>query len=146
MKVRFYDTSGQERYHSLSANFIKKADGIVLMYDITKRSTFDTISRWYDDILEHKEKGFPIILLGNKCDLEDEREVRKEEGENFAKEYNIKFYETSNKDGINTEKSFRDLVNIVLRKMPNDITQINTIQKSNLKVSKKNFKKRSSKC
>ena len=116
MKVRFIDTSGQERYHSLAPNFIKKADGIILMYDITNRKTFDAISRWRDDILNNKEKDFPIILVGNKCDLEDERKVQKEEGENIAKKYNFKFYETSNKDGTNIEESSRGLINIILSK------------------------------
>ena len=107
VKVRFIDTSGQERYHSLAPNFIKKADGIILMYDITNRESFDTISKWWDDILNNKEKDFPVILVGNKCDLEDERKVQKEEGESIAKKYNFKFYETSNKDGTNIEESSR---------------------------------------
>ena len=116
VKVRFIDTSGQERYHSLAPNFIKKADGIILMYDITNRKSFDAISRWRDDILNNKEKDFPIILVGNKCDLEDERKVQKEEGESIAKKYNFKFYETSNKDGTNIEESSRGLINIILSK------------------------------
>ena len=141
VNVKFYDTSGQERYHSLSANFIKNADGIVLMYDITNRESFDTISRWWNNILEHKEKDFPVILVGNKCDLEDERKVQKEEGEKIAKEYNIKFYEASNKDGINVEESFRELINIILSRMPDHIKKIKTIKKNQL--SKEKLKKRS---
>ena len=116
VKVRFIDTSGQERYHSLAPNFIKKADGIILMYDITNRESFDTISRWWNDIFDLKERDFPVILVGNKCDLEDERKVQKEEGESIAKKYNFKFYETSNKDGTNIEESSRGLINIILSK------------------------------
>ena len=141
VNVKFYDTSGQERYHSLSANFIKNADGIVLMYDITNRESFDTISRWWNNILEHKEKDFPVILVGNKCDLEDERKVQKEEGEKIAKEYNVKFYEASNKDGINVEESFRELINIILGRMPDHIKKIKTTKKNQL--SKEKLKKRS---
>ena len=141
VNVKFYDTSGQERYHSLSANFIKNADGIVLMYDITNRESFDTISRWWNNILEHKEKDFPVILVGNKCDLKDERKVQKEEGEKIAKEYNVKFYEASNKDGINVEESFRELINIILGRMPDHIKKIKTTKKNQL--SKEKLKKRS---
>ena len=141
VNVKFYDTSGQERYHSLSANFIKNADGIVLMYDITNRESFDTISRWWNNILEHKEKDFPVILVGNKCDLKDERKVQKEEGEKIAKEYNVKFYEASNKDGINVEESFRELINIILSRMPDHIKKIKTTKKNQL--SKEKLKKRS---
>ena len=141
VNVKFYDTSGQERYHSLSANFIKNADGIVLMYDITNRESFDTISRWWNNILEHKEKDFPVILVGNKCDLEDERKVQKKEGEKIAKEYNVKFYESSNKDGINVEESFRELINIILGRMPDHIKKIKTTKKNQLRKEK--LKKRS---
>jgi small GTP-binding protein len=142
VNVRFYDTSGQERYHSLSANFIKRADGIILMYDITNRDSFDTISRWWDNILEHKERDFPVVLVGNKCDLEDERKVTKEEGEDIAKKYNVKFYEASNKDGTNVEESFRMLIKLALSKMTDDINLIKTKKKTHLKLSKLKFSKR----
>ena len=66
VNVKFYDTSGQERYHSLAPNFIKKADGIILMYDITNRDSFDTISKWRKDVLDYKEKDFPVILVGKE--------------------------------------------------------------------------------
>jgi small GTP-binding protein len=142
VNVKFYDTSGQERYHSLSANFIKKADGIILMYDITNRNSYDTISRWWDNILEHKERDFPVVLVGNKCDLEDERKVTKEEGEDIAKKYNVKFYEASNKDGTNVEESFRMLIKLALSKMTDDINLIKTKKKTHLKLSKLKFSKR----
>ena len=137
VNVKFYDTSGQERYHSLSANFIKRADGIILMYDITNRESFDTISKWWEDIRDYKERDFPVILVGNKNDLEDERKVKKEEGESKSKEYNAKFYEVSNKDGTNVEESSRELIKIVLSRMPNDIK---SSKPTNLKLSKKKLK------
>ena len=142
VNIKFYDTSGQERYRSLAPNFIKKADGIILMYDITNRESFDTISRWWNDIFALKERDFPVILVGNKCDLEDERKVQKEEGEKIAKEYNIKFYEASNKDGINVEKSSRELINVILSRKPDDIKQTKPSKKTRIKLSKKIFKRR----
>ena len=107
------------------------------MYDITNRESFDTISRWWDDIKEHKEGDFPVILVGNKCDLEDERKVKKEEGESLAKEYKVKFYEASNKDGTNVEESSKEFIKIVLSRMPNDIK---ANKPTNLKLSKKKLK------
>ena len=142
VNIKFYDTSGQERYRSLAPNFIKKADGIILMYDITNRESFDTISRWWNDIFDLKERDFPVILVGNKCDLEDERKVQKEEGEKIAKEYNVKFYEASNKDGINVEKSSRELINVILSRKPDDIKQTKPSKKTRIKLSKKIFKRR----
>jgi len=115
VKIIFEDTSGQERYHSLSFNFIIKANGIVLMYDITQKHTFDTVSNWCNQIWEYQKKDFPVILLGNKCDLENERQVQREEGEQIANEKGIKFLETSNKNGVNIKESVKELVNMILK-------------------------------
>ena len=136
VNINFYDTSGQERYHSLAPNFIKKADGIILMYDITNRESFDTISKWWEDILDNKEKDFPIILVGNKTDLENERQVQREEGENIAKELNFKFFEVSNKEGTNIKESSLELISMVLNYNPNDIMT------TCAKLCKKKLKKR----
>jgi len=136
VNIKFYDTSGQERYHSLAPNFIKRADGIILMYDITNRESFDTISKWRKDIMDYKEKDFPVILVGNKNDLEDQRQVQKEEGENLAKEFNFKFFEVSNKDGTNIEESSRELINTILSKESIEI------KPKSVKLSKKKLKKR----
>ena len=136
VNVKYIDTSGQERYHSLAPNFIKSADGIILMYDITNRDSFKTISKWWKNILDNKEKDFPVILVGNKIDLEDERQVQREEGEIIAKEFNFKFFEVSNKDGTNVEKSSRELINLVLSQISDNIKQ------KNVELSKKNLKKR----
>ena len=138
-KIIFEDTSGQERYHSLAFNFIKKVHGIILMYDITKKETFDTIRKWWKNILDHKDKDFPVILVGNKCDLEDKRQVKKEEGENMAKELGIKFLETSNKKGINIKESARELIKMILRNS-NEKEDIKSV-----KLDKKKLKKRKKK-
>ena len=116
VNIVFEDTSGQERYHSLSLNFIRKANGIVLMYDITQKHTFDTVSNWCNQIWEYQKKDFPVILLGNKCDLENERQVQREEGEQIANEKGIKFLETSNKNGKNIKESVKELVDMILKK------------------------------
>jgi len=141
VKVILTGTSGQERYHSLAPNFIKKADGIILMYDITNRESFDTISKWWDDILNNKEKDFPVILVGNKCDLEDERKVQKEEGESIANKLNTKFFETSNKDGINIEESLRELINMVLNYNSNGIISSHKLSKKKMKRKRCIFSK-----
>ena len=99
-KIQFIDISGNEKYQSLPFIFIRQAHGIILMYDITQKNTFNTISNWWKKILDSKDKDFPSILIGNKCDLENQREVQKEEGEKIAKELGIKFLEASNKNGI----------------------------------------------
>ena len=133
VNIRYFDTSGQERYHSLAPNFIKNADGIILMYDITDRDSFEHISKWWNDIMNFKKKDFPVVLVGNKSDLEDERIVQKEEGESIAKEYNIKFFETSNKEGINVKESSTELISMVLKY---NVVDIKSTQLSKEKTKK----------
>ena len=117
-KLHFYDTTGEERFKSISVNTVKNADGILLMYDITNKVSFEAITGWMSSIEDIKGGNFPIVLIGNKCDLENDeeqgRKVEKEEGEQLAKEYNISFYETSNKKGINIEEPMLDLINRII--------------------------------
>ena len=114
VKIAIYDTNGQERYKSLSLNYLKKADGILLFYDITDKESFDSIKEWMQSIYDVKDNNFPIVLIGNKIDLEDERIVTKEEGESESLKYNIKFYETSCKDNINIKESILFLIYKIL--------------------------------
>ena len=84
------------------------------MYDITSKKTFDAIPEWIKSILDVKGENFPMILIGNKSDKEEERQIQKEEGEKEAQKNNLSFYETSNKDGSNVEEAVMDLVKKVL--------------------------------
>ena len=141
IKIYFYDTAGQDKFRSIPTNFIKNAEGILLMYDITDRKSFESITNWIEDIKEKKENNFPIILIGNKTDLEHERQVSKEEGEKVAEKYGYIFFETSNKDGINVEESFLNLTYKILEKRGKEI-KINHNKKLDKKKFKKNKKKR----
>ena len=115
--VKIFDTAGQEKYRSLAANFLKKADGIILVYDITYKISFENLNKWLKDINENA-KGLPIVLIGNKTDLEENREVSKEEGNEFAKKINeeIEFYEASCKTGENIKEAIRFLVEKIYKK------------------------------
>ena len=115
VKIGFYDTAGEERFRAISFNLIKIADGILLMYDISDRSSFEALPGWLDSIRENKGNDFPIVLIGNKCDLEDKRKVKKEEGEKEAEKYELKFYESSNKEGININEPVMDLVSVIMK-------------------------------
>ena len=137
IKIIFEDISGLERYRSLPLNFIRKANGIILMYDITQKNTFETISNWCKQIWEYQQKDIPVILLGNKCDLENERQVQREEGEQIANEKGFKFLETSNREGINIKESVKELVDMILKnKKSNSDEDI-----KNVKLDRKTLKK-----
>ena len=119
-KIIFYDTAGEERYKSISPNIIKKAQGIIIMYDITNKLSFDSIPEIMKNILDNKEENFPMILTGNKIDLEQQREIAKEEGEKMAEKYGLEFFEISNKQGINIEKVGMTIINKILEKRKDD--------------------------
>ena len=114
--LRIFDTAGQERFKSISLNFIKKANGILLLYDISNKASFDSVNKWIDSINDVAKEKISIVLVGNKCDLEDERMVTKEEGQKKASELEIPFLESSCKDGINIFEAFEKLSEEVLKK------------------------------
>ena len=118
IRLRIFDTAGQERFKSVSFSFIKKANGIILLYDIGNKNSFEALDSWMESIKDNADKKIPIILVGNKCDINDEkRKVTFEEGEKKGNEFQIPFFETSCKDGINVKEVFERIVNdIILKK------------------------------
>ncbi len=113
-KLFFYDTTGQERFRSLSFNIIKNAHGIILMYDITNKLSFESINDWISDVKEIQGENFPMILVGNKIDLNESREVTEEMGYELAEKNQIEFFETSNKDGTNIQEAGLEIVYKIL--------------------------------
>ena len=117
VRLRIFDTAGQERYKSVSASFIKKADGVILIYDIGEKDSFEAVDNWIKSIREIGKDKLPIILVGNKCDLsDDKRQVSLKEGQDKANEFNIPFYETSCKEGINIKEVFEKLIDDIIEK------------------------------
>ena len=117
VRLRIFDTAGQERYKSVSASFIKKADGVILIYDIGNLESFEAVENWIKSIREIGKDKLPIILVGNKCDLsDDKRMISLKEGQDKANEFNIPFYETSCKEGINIKEVFEKLIDDIIEK------------------------------
>ena len=117
--VRLWDTAGQERFKSLTPNYFKNAEGVMLTYDITNTESFENLKFWINSIktnLGEKNIIIPIIIVGNKLDKEDMRDITREEAEKFAKENKYKYFETSAKTGEGVDDAIRDLVNQVLEK------------------------------
>ena len=146
-KLFLYDTTGQEKYKSIALNIIKNAQGIILMYDITDRKSFESIPDWIKSVKDAKGSNFPMILLGNKLDKEDVRVIKEKEGKELADEYKIKFFETSNKTGINIQEAGMALVNEIL-KNNNLENRENSMSNNNTRLSIKNtiVKKDSKRC
>ncbi|KAK2854356.1 hypothetical protein Q5P01_007017 [Channa striata] len=125
IKLQIWDTAGQERFRTITTAYYRGAMGIMLVYDITNEKSFDNIRNWIRNIEEHASSDVERMVLGNKCDINDKRQVSKERGEKLAIDYGIKFLETSAKSSINVEEAFytlaRDIMSRLNRKM-NDST------------------------
>ena len=117
-KLNIWDTAGQERFKAITKSFFKAADGIVFVYDVTNKPSFENIKNWIKDA-ESKANDFKIIIVGNKIDLNDSREVSFEEGKNFAKKKNCPFFESSAKDKINIDEIFITLLEEILKAQKN---------------------------
>ncbi|KAL4968712.1 Ras family protein [Aspergillus stella-maris] len=110
------DTAGQEEYSAMREQYMRTGEGFLLVYSITSRQSFEEIMTFQQQILRVKDKDyFPIIVVGNKCDLEKERVVTEQEGEALANQFGCKFIETSAKSRINVENAFYDLVREIRR-------------------------------
>ena len=114
--AQIWDTAGQERYKSMTKAYFKGALGALVVYDITKKSTFENIDKWILDLKSCADEKVSIILIGNKCDLESSREISKEEGEKKAKTIEVAFLETSALKGDNIELAFKTLIEEVYNK------------------------------
>eukprot|EP00005_Dracoamoeba_jomungandri_P001985 CAMPEP_0174250002 /NCGR_PEP_ID=MMETSP0439-20130205/315_1 /TAXON_ID=0 /ORGANISM="Stereomyxa ramosa, Strain Chinc5" /LENGTH=199 /DNA_ID=CAMNT_0015329959 /DNA_START=47 /DNA_END=646 /DNA_ORIENTATION=+ len=106
VKLQIWDTAGQEKFRSITRSYYRGAAGALLVYDITRRSTFEHLTTWLEDCRKYSNSNIVIMLIGNKQDLENKRQVPTSEGAAFAKEHNLLFLETSAKTAHNVEQAF----------------------------------------
>ena len=109
IKLQIWDTAGQERYRSITSAYYRGSKGCFIVYDISSAQTFESVEKWYEEVLKSGEKDISIILIGNKCDLENERKVTVEMGENKARNLNCPFFETSALNNIHIEDVFQSI-------------------------------------
>ena len=110
-KIQIWDTAGQERYRSITSSYYKGSHGCFIVYDITNESSFNNVEKWYEYLQKEAGKNISIILVGNKCDLENERKIKKEKGQEKAKNLKCAFFETSALSGVNISEIFEELTN-----------------------------------
>ncbi len=110
IKVNIYDTAGHERFRLIAKSQYKGSKGIVIIYDITDKKSFENITYWMNHIKENSDSAVEIMLVGNKIDLSSERAVQFEEGQALAEKNSVSFTETSAKTGENVEAAFFKLV------------------------------------
>ncbi|KAI4892656.1 hypothetical protein NFI96_022792 [Prochilodus magdalenae] len=107
VRLQLWDTAGQERFRSLIPSYIRDSTVAVVVYDITNVNSFQQTTKWIDDVRTERGSDVIIMLVGNKTDLADKRQITTEEGEQRAKEMNVLFIETSAKTGYNVKQLFR---------------------------------------
>lgn len=107
VRLQLWDTAGQERFRSLIPSYIRDSSVAVVVYDITNRKTFENTRKWVDDVRGERGNDVIIVLVGNKTDLNDKREVTTAQGEEEAKKNNLMFIETSAKVGHNVKTLFK---------------------------------------
>jgi small GTP-binding protein len=135
IKLQIWDTSGQERFRSITQNFFRNADGIAVVFDVTNKTTFDHVKNWLSDI-QAIDSNIKIILVGNKIDLEDQRVIDTKRLEEYAKKQKLPFYETSAKTGAKVELIFISLAKLLLdNKTDEEINEQFAKISSNLSVS-----------
>ena len=114
IRLQIWDTAGQERYRNIAKNYFQSSDGFIIVYDISDIESFEKLDYWIEQIKTNSQENIKMILFGNKCDLIDDRQIKKEEGEEYAKTKKTKFFEVSAKDGTNVNEAFEYFVNDIL--------------------------------
>ena len=120
IKVNIWDTAGQERFTSMITTYYKGAKGALLVYDITRKNTFDNIDNWLRELISINTNKISVSLIGNKNDLSLLRQVSKDKAQEKAKKYGMKFYETSALDSSNIKLAFEDLIKDIYIKTKNN--------------------------
>ena len=115
-KIQIWDTAGQERYRSITTAYYRGAAAICVCFDITNRESFNNLEMWFDEVGKYTDNDVDKIVLANKCDLENERKVKKDEVDNFEKEHNIKIMNVSAKTGDGIENAFKFIVEKLIKK------------------------------
>ena len=123
VKAQIWDTAGQERYKAITTTYYKGAKGALIVYDITRKETFDSVDRWISELVNCGDKNMTMLLIGNKCDLDSQRQVTKEQGEEKAKAFKVAFLETSASSGENLDVAFEMIMKEVYSKCKNEFDE-----------------------
>lgn len=126
--VKIWDSAGQERFKTVTRQYYKNAEGVMLIYDVTSQKSFSMIEEWFKSIIENKRKDAQVILIGNKKDMVN-RVISAEQGESLAKKFEIKYYETSALSGENVDQVFEELAENILK------IKLNTEEEESISLS-----------
>ncbi|XP_002868082.2 ras-related protein RABB1a isoform X2 [Arabidopsis lyrata subsp. lyrata] len=121
IKLQIWDTAGQESFRSVTRSYYRGRAGTLLVYDITRRETFNHLASWLEEARRHASENMTTMLIGNKCDLEEKRAVSTEEGEQFAREHGLIFMEASAKTAHNVEEAFIETAATIYKRIQDGV-------------------------
>ena len=145
IKMQIWDTAGHEKFRTITTSYYKSAQAIIILYDITQKSSFDHIRNWITEIDKFGKQGVLKVIVGNKLDLENNRKISKEDAENLALKYGLKLWEVSAKDNTNIEEMFVDTIKTLLEKNSKIISE-SSFMGNNIKLNKNIKNKKNKKC
>ena len=117
VKLQMWDTAGQERFRTITQAYYRGAMGILLVYDVTNTKSWSNVRNWVRNIEGNAPQTVNKILVGNKCDLANQRQVSTQQGQQLAREYDIKFFETSARSNTNVQEAFQTLADDVVKRL-----------------------------
>ncbi len=116
INLMLWDIAGQPQFYMLHKPYFNGADGMFLVFDITRASTFSNVNNWYNSAVKYGLSGIPRVLVGNKIDLEDQRKIIKPHTQHLSEKLNAEYFETSAKTGVNVDKMFRRMAELLYLK------------------------------
>ncbi|ESN99910.1 hypothetical protein HELRODRAFT_185778 [Helobdella robusta] len=122
IKLQIWDTAGQERFRTITSSYYRGAHGIIIVYDITDKDSFENIKQWLGEIDRYASENVNKLLVGNKCDLVERRIVTQEQAKLFASEQHLDFLETSAKDATNVEEAFKKMATNIKQRIDSTAT------------------------
>lgn len=146
VKLQIWDTAGQERFRTITQAYYRGAMGILLIYDVTNTKSWTNVRTWVRNIEGNAPQTVNKILIGNKCDLSSMRQVSKQQGEQLAREYGMKFFETSARDNSNVQEAFITLSTDVVERLVASGGAMDPQTPGNLPVQVQNDRPASSRC
>merc|ERR1712228_274436 len=131
VKLQLWDTAGQERFRTITNAYYRGAHGVLLVYDVTDEHTFMNIRTWMQNINQYANDQISKVIIGNKCDMVNDREVTLERAKNLASEYDVPFFECSAKNSINVNQAFMRIARDIIKKKESDPNETGKNEKNN---------------